>query len=371
MSGPESPKELKKTPLYDAHVALGARIVPFAGWSMPVQYSGVIEEHETVRSAVGLFDVSHMGEIELRGPRAHEVANRIITNDIDKIVVGQALYTAMCREDGGIIDDLVVYKMGPEHVFICVNASNREKDYAWMREVAKGDCEVIDASDRFAQIAVQGPRAAELVARIASVPINGVKTYHFITGQVAGAEAIISRTGYTGEDGFELYVPASAAMGVWNALLEKGRDLGVKPVGLGARDSLRLEMKYALYGNDIDETTNPLEAGLGWVVKLDKPSDFIGKAALTAIKAAGVTRRLVGFEVTGRGIARHGYPIAKDGVKVGQVTSGTMGPSINKAIGIGYVPEPMSSVDTEIDVEIRGAAVRARVVKTPFWSKKK
>lgn len=369
MSDNTDPNEtLKKTPLHDCHVALGARMVGFSGWSMPVQYSGVIDEHQTVRNAVGLFDVSHMGEVELRGPRALEVTNRIITNDVSKIVEGQACYTTMCKPDGGIVDDLVVYRMGPEHVFICVNAGNRDKDYRWIAGQAGSDCTVINASDDWAQIAVQGPRAVELVERLAGGPLGGIKSYHFTRGNVAGKKAIISRTGYTGEDGFELYVPSADGPDLWNALLQKGRDLGVKPAGLGARDSLRLEMRYALYGNDIDETTNPIEAGLGWVVKLDK-KDFVGKDALERVKKEGPKRKLVGFEMTDRGIARHGYPVVKDGTKIGDVTSGTMGPTINKAIGIAYVPSELSAIGTPIEIEIRGKPVKAAVQKTPFYQR--
>jgi aminomethyltransferase len=366
-----STDNLRKTPLYEGHIALGAKMVPFAGYSMPVQYTGVIDEHNTVRTKVGLFDVSHMGEVEILGPRAVEVTNRIITNDLERIAVGQALYTAMCKPDGGIVDDLVVYKMSPEHIFICVNAANRDKDYMYIRDAAGSDATAIDRSDDYAQIAVQGPNAVELVQRLSDVPLQGIKTYHFTLGKTAGVDAIISRTGYTGEDGFELYLPRREALDVWNALIEKGADLGVKGAGLGARDSLRLEMKYALYGNDIDETTNPLEAGLGWVVKLDKTADFLGKDALLKIKAAGLKRKLVGFEMIDRGIARQGHPVVADKVEVGKVTSGTMGPTVNKAIGMAYVPETSSAVGTEIEIDIRGKLAKARVVKTPFLVKTK
>jgi aminomethyltransferase len=363
-----SEENLKKTPLFEVHVESGARMVAFSGWSMPVQYTGVIDEHQTVRTAVGLFDVSHMGEVELKGPRALEVTNRIITNDVSKIVDGQALYTVMCRPDGGIVDDLVVYRMSSDHVFICVNAANREKDFAWIKEQANNDCQVINASDDWAQIAVQGPKAAELVKRLADTSTDDIKTYHFKRGNVAGKSAIISRTGYTGEDGFELYVASKDGPHVWRALIDKGKDLGVKPAGLGARDSLRLEMRYALYGNDIDDHTNPIEAGLGWVVKLDKP-DFLAKKTLEKVKSEGPKRKLVGFEMVDRGIARHGYPVVKDGKKIGEVTSGTMGPSIDKAIGMAYVPAELSGIGTEIDVEIRGKPVKAKVVKTPFYQR--
>jgi aminomethyltransferase len=361
---------LKRTPLYAEHKALGARMVPFGGWEMPVQYSGVIDEHQTVRSAVGLFDVSHMGEVELTGPQALQAADRLITNDLGKAADGQAIYTAMCRPDGGIVDDLVVYRFSPERIFICVNAANRDKDFAWIHQHAAGLCEVTDRGDQWAQIAVQGPKAAALVQRLTPVDLSAIGTYRFATGKVDGVEAILSRTGYTGEDGFELYVPSGEGAKIWRALLEKGADLGVKPAGLGARDSLRLEMRYALYGNDIDDTTTPLEAGLGWVVKLDKP-DFIGKAALVAQKAEGPKRKLVGLEVTGRGVARHGYPVLAGGKVVGSVTSGTMGPSVEKPVAMAYLPSELAAIGTEVAVEIRGKPVPAVVVKTPFYQRAK
>lgn len=361
-------EDLKKTPLFDAHVAAGGRMVPFAGFEMPVQYTGVVDEHRAVREAVGLFDVSHMGEVEFTGPRALEVVDRIITNDLQKIDDMQAVYTVMCKPDGTIIDDLVVYRFSPERIFICVNASNRAKDFAWMKEQAKGDCEVKDVGDDYAQIAVQGPKAEELVGRLTEADVKSVGRYRFTTGQVAGKEAIIARTGYTGEDGFELYVASADGAAVWAALLEKGEDLGVKPAGLGARDSLRLEVCYPLYGNDIDETTNPYEAGLAWVVKLKK-DDFVGKAALEAVKADGPKRKLVGIEPTGRGIARQGYPILVTGEKVGEVTSGTMGPTVGKAVALGYVPAEHSKVGTAIQIEVRNKPVDAVVAPRPFLKK--
>jgi aminomethyltransferase len=359
-------EKLHRTPLYACHVAAGARIVPFAGFEMPVQYAGVVAEHQAVRSAVGLFDVSHMGEVELRGPRALEVADRIVTNDVGKASDGQAVYAAMCKPDGGIVDDLVVYRFSSERIFICVNASNRAKDVAWIRAQAGDDCEVLDRSDEFAQIAVQGPKAVELVARLTEVELEPIKTYRFATGLVAGVDTIISRTGYTGEDGFELYVPSADGAKVWDALLEHGAELGVQPAGLGARDSLRLEMKYALYGNDIDETSNPIEAGLGWIVKLDK-GDFVGREALAKVKADGPSRKLIGFEMVDRGIARQHYDVVDEaGAKIGEVTSGTKGPSVDKAIGMAWVPTARSAVGTPLSISIRGKATAARVVKTPF-----
>lgn len=359
---------VRRTPLNEAHRKLGARLVDFAGWEMPVQYTSVIGEHEAVRNAVGLFDVSHMGEIEFRGPGALETANRLISNDLARCADGQAVYAGLLNEQGTFVDDVVAYRFSPEHIFICVNASNREKDFAWMQAHAQG-VKPVDRSDEFAQIAVQGPKAAGLVQRLSKADLSNVGTYRFTQGEVAGLKCIISRTGYTGEDGFELYCAPNDAEKLWNALLQEGQGDGVKPCGLGARDSLRTEMKYALYGNDIDDAHTALEAGLGWIVKLDKPGGFIGKAALETQKAEGVKRKLVGFQITGSGIPRHGYALMKGGQKVGEVTSGTMGPSVKKPIGIGYVPTELSAEGSTFDVDIRGRPVPAQVVKTPFWKK--
>lgn len=362
--------ELKKTPLHDRHLALGARMVPFAGFDMPVQYSGVVNEHLAVRTAVGLFDVSHMGEVELTGPRAVEVADRIVTNDIVKLEVGQACYTCMCRGDGGIVDDLIVYKMAEDHVFICVNAANRDKDFAYMQEVAAGDCELKDTGDAWAQIAVQGPKGVELVQKIAVEDLSGIKPFRFITGTVAGAPGIIARTGYTGEDGFELYVPAADAGTVWDALMTEGAELGVQPAGLGARDSLRLEMCMHLYGNDMDERIDPFEAGLGWTVKLKTGRPFAGKEALEKKKAEGPAKRLLPLDIVGRGIARQGYPVLNaEGEPVGEVTSGTRGPSVEKAIALAYVPTALAEVGTELAVEVRGKPIPAVVTTRPFLKK--
>ncbi len=342
-------------------------MVDFAGWDMPVQYTGVVQEHELVRTGCGLFDVSHMGEIEFKGPGALEEANRLITNDLSKAVDGQALYAGLLNEKGGFVDDIVAYRFSPEHIFICVNASNADKDFAWMLSNAK-TVKPVNRSEDYAQIAVQGPKAFGVVQKICGKTLEGVGTYRFTTGEVAGVPCIISRTGYTGEDGFELYCPPNQAEKLWYALLEAGKDVGAAPAGLGARDSLRTEMKYALYGNDIDDVHTPLEAGLGWIVKLDK-TDFIGKSVLVAQKAAGVPRKLVGFEMTEPGIPRSHYAILKDGQKVGEVTSGTMGPSIKKAVGIGYVPTALSAEGSTFHIDIRGRPVAARVVKTPFYKK--
>jgi aminomethyltransferase len=357
----------RQTPLNAAHRKLGAKMVDFAGWDMPVQYAGVIAEHEGVRTGVGLFDVSHMGEIEFKGPGALESANGLISNDLARIQDGQAVYAGLLNEQGGFVDDVVAYRFSPEHIFICVNASNREKDFEWMKSHAKGVAPA-QRSDDWAQVAVQGPKAAAVVQRLCKLDLAKVSTYRFAQGAVAGIDCIVSRTGYTGEDGFELYCAPDRAEKLWFALLDEGKPEGAAPAGLGARDSLRTEMKYALYGNDIDDAHTPLEAGLGWIVKMDK-GDFVGRAALEKQKAEGVKRKLVGFEMTEAGIARAHYPIAKDGQAVGEVTSGTMGPSVKKAIGIGYVPPSLAAEGSAFHVEIRGRQVGARVVKTPFYKK--
>lgn len=338
-------------------------MVDFAGWDMPVQYTGVVPEHEAVRTGVGIFDVSHMGEIEFKGEGALEEANRLITNDLSKAVDGQAVYAGLLNERGTFVDDVVAYRFSAEHILICVNASNADKDFEWMSQNSR-KVKPVNRSDDYAQIAVQGPKAFALVQKLASKALDAVGTYRFTTGEVSGVPCIISRTGYTGEDGFELYCPPDKAETLWNALVENG----AVPAGLGARDSLRTEMKYALYGNDIDDQHTPLEAGLGWIVKMDK-ADFIGKPVLEAQKAAGVPRKLVGFELTEPGVPRAHYPILKDGQKVGEVTSGTMGPSTKKAIGIGYVPPALAAEGSTFEVEIRGRPVAARVVKTPFYKK--
>src|SRR5262245_16365676 len=355
---------LKRTPLYGAHVAAGARMVPFGGWEMPVQYTGIIEEHRATRSAAGIFDVSHMGEFEVEGREALASIQALTTNDAAALEVGQVQYSVLCLPDGGIVDDLTVYRRGPERFMITVNAGNIDADWAWVTEHGRG-APWRDVSAEPALIAVQGPRAQALVARLAAGDVAGVRYYRFAEGRVAGAHALISRTGYTGEDGFELYVGASDAERLWTALLAEGARHGAVPVGLGARDTLRLEMAYALYGNDIDQTTNPLEAGLGWVVKFEK-GDFIGRAALERARAAGLTRRLRGLAMTERAVPRHGYPVIKDGVATGTVTSGSYGPSVDKYIALAYVATPHADFGADVGVEIRGQVKSARVVRTPF-----
>ncbi len=358
--------DLRRTPLHEAHRAAGAKLVPFAGWEMPVQYTGIIDEHKAVRTGVGVFDVSHMGEIVFRGPRAAEAVQRVVTNAVGKLVDGAAMYTVMCYADGGIVDDCIVYRRGAEAYLIVVNASNIEKDFAWMREQSGELCDITDESAETALLAVQGPRAVETVSRLAGRDLGAeIKPFHFAGGTIAGSPIVAARTGYTGEDGFEVFLPADRARAAWDALL----DAGVKPIGLGARDTLRLEARLCLYGNDIDSTTTPLEAGLGWVVKFD--NDFVGKPALLDQKAKGLTRKLVGFVVKGRGIARHDYPILDQpgGSIIGRVTSGTTAPSLGVAIGMGYVPVGLSEPGRALVVDCRGKPAEIELVKGPFYKR--
>jgi glycine cleavage system T protein (aminomethyltransferase) len=362
---------LKRTPLYHEHVAAGARMVPFGGWEMPVQYSGIIEEHRMTRSAVGLFDVSHMGEFEIEGPGALAALQQLTTNDVASLQVGQIQYSVLCYDNGTIVDDLTVYRVGDERYMITVNAGNIDKDWAHVTKSTEHvkDARWRNASEGTGLIAVQGPRAEALVGRLADRDVTSIGYYRFERGNVGEVPTLISRTGYTGEDGFELYAPADGTAQLWKALLDAGRADGVAPIGLGARDTLRLEMKYALYGNDIDETTNPLEGGLGWVVKPAK-GEFVGREALEKIRAEGVQRRLVGIEMVDKAVARHGYPVKHDGRAVGIVTSGSYGPSVDKYIGIAYVETALAAVGTALEVEIRGQGKAARIVRTPFYPSK-
>jgi len=355
---------LKRTPLHAAHVKAGARMVEFGGWDMPVQYTGIIEEHRRVRRAVGLFDVSHMGEFEVEGPAALAALQTLTTNDVAALEIGQVQYSLLPYPHGGLVDDLTVYRLAADRFMVTVNASNTDKDWEWVTQRASG-ARWRNVSSETGLIAVQGPRAEELVAGLADVDVRAIAYYHFARGKVAGVATLISRTGYTGEDGFELYVPWNDTERLWNALLDAGRRADVGPIGLGARDTLRLEMRYALYGNDIDETTNPIEAALGWVVKPAK-GDFVGKDAIERVRTDGPKRKLVGIEMADRSVARHGYPVLREGRRVGIVTSGTYGPSVEKSIAMAYVETPLAAVGTEVEVEIRGQGRPARVVKTPF-----
>lgn len=358
----------RRTPLYDRHHAAGARFVEFAGWEMPVSYpQGILAEHAAVRERVGVFDVSHMGEVEIRGEDAVLAVNRLITNDLEKIADGQAVYTAMCLPTGGIIDDLVVYRFARDRVLICCNAGNRDKDYAWIREHIGPGVVALDRGDEFVQLAVQGPHAEALLQPLTDRPLKGLRRYWFEIATVAGIpDVIVARTGYTGEDGFELYVAADRGVELWDAIFAAGEGI-VMPIGLGARDTLRLEMKYALYGNDIDESTTPLEAGLGWIVKLDKP-EFIGKQALVEQKAQGIPRRLVAFRLDGKAApARHGYPVVDDaGEPIGHVTSGTRSPTLGQNIGLAYVPAGQDKIGSPLRIRVRDKITVATVVKPPF-----
>lgn len=361
---------MKHTPFLEKHQECGARLVDFAGWQMPVQYAGLVQEHKAVREAVGLFDVSHMGEIDVKGPDAVPFLQNLLTNNVKRCAVGQAQYNVMLLESGGIVDDLVIYRRADDHYMLCVNASNSDKDFAWVaKNVGDFDVSVTNVSEDWAQLAIQGPKATATLQKLTDADLNAFGTYRFVEADLAGVPMIISRTGYTGEPGFEIFFSPSHAAKVWDGILGAGEEFGLQPIGLGARDTLRLEMKYALYGNDIDETTLPLEAGLGWIVRLRKPQ-FIGKAALVAAKEAGLKRKLIGFELKGRGIARHGYAIVDaEGKSIGEVTSGTHSPSLGKSIGMAYVPIALAEVGTPLKIQIRKKVVDAQVVETPFYSK--
>ncbi len=359
---------LKRTALAEAHEELGAKMVPFAGFLMPVQYASMTQEHHAVRQRVGVFDISHMGEFLLEGPRALEAIQRVTVNDVSTLAVDQAQYSAMVNEDGGIIDDCVVYRLGDERWMMVVNASNIARDLAQVRaHLPEEGVDLRDDSDRFTLLAVQGPRAAETVAELSDVPLDDLAFYWKRDGRIAGVETIISRTGYTGEDGFELYFDREASERVWAAVMDAGAKHGIEPCGLGARDTLRLEMKYALYGNDIDETTNPYESGLAWIVKLDK-GEFIGREALARIAEEGPGRRLVGFRLGERGLPRAHYPVLLDGVPVSEVRSGAMSPSLGYGIGTCYLPKGRTKAGTSLAVEVRDRSLAGEVVKTPFYT---
>jgi len=358
---------IKKTAFYDLHVQHGGKLVEFAGYWMPVQYRGIIDEHRQVRNSVGVFDVSHMGEFEFRGKEALEFLQRVTINDVSKLAEYQAQYSAICYPDGGIVDDVIVYRW-PDHYMMVVNASNIEKDFNWLAQHKTSEVELSEVSDNYSLLAVQGRNAPAVLQKLTAVKLGDIKYYWFAAGEIAGVPAFISRTGYTGEDGFEVGFAAQHSEKVWGAIFDAGKEFGIEPIGLGARDTLRLEMKYCLYGNDIDPTTNPLEAGLGWITKLDK-GDFIGREAMAKMKVAGIPRKLVGFEMEGKNIARHGYPILQDDLRIGHVTSGTFSPSLEKSIGLGYVASAHSAVGAELTIDIRGRAAGARIVKTPFYQR--
>lgn len=360
---------MKNTALTHIHESLGAKMVPFAGYNMPVQYEGVNAEHETVRNGVGVFDVSHMGEFLISGPNALALIQKVTTNDAETLVIGKAQYSCLPNENGGIVDDLIVYKVKEEQYLLVVNASNIEKDWNWISSKNDVGAEMKNISEEYSLLAIQGPMAMEAMQSLTSVDLAGIKYYHFEVADFAGIEhVIISATGYTGSGGFEIYAKNTEIEQIWNKVFEAGKAYGIKPIGLAARDTLRLEMGFCLYGNDINDTTSPLEAGLGWITKFNK--EFTNSENLKAQKEAGVSRKLVGFELTERGIPRHDYEIVDaNGNIIGIVTSGTMAPSLNKGIGLGYVTTEFSGVDSEIFIRIRKNDIPAKVVKLPFYKK--
>ncbi len=356
--------KIKQTALYEKHKSLGAKIVPFAGFEMPLQYEGVIKEHLAVRKTAGVFDVSHMGEFIVKGKNAEKFLNCVTINDVSKIEIGQAQYSAMCFEDGGIIDDLLIYRYS-DHYMLVVNAANIEKDFNWLFDHLIDEVELENHSDKISLIAVQGPMSREILSKISDSDVHNLSFYHFIMGKIAGCNITIARTGYTGELGFEIYGANSDIPKVWDALFDVGQPMGLVPVGLAARDTLRLEMKFCLYGNDIDKTTHPFEAGLGWITKVDK-GDFIGREAILERKE-NLTRRLVCIQMIDKAIPRQGYEVFIGTEKIGHFTSGGQSPSLQKGIGLAYIDRMYTKSGTEIEVEIRGSRKKAIIVKPPFY----
>lgn len=345
-------------------------MVDFGGWEMPVQYSGILDEHHAVRNAVGIFDVSHMGEIEIRGPEAFRLTDYVTTNAVARLKPGQIQYSGLLYEHGGFVDDILVHKVAEDDFFICVNASNQDKDFEHIRALNRFQAEVDFASGRYAQLAVQGPKAPATVQKLTATDLAAIRYYWFTDGEVAGAKARIARTGYSGEDGFELYIDPAEAPRIWDEVMEAGREFGIKPCGLGARNTLRLEAKMALYGHEIHASISPFEADLAWIVRMDK-GDFVGRGALEKQLAAGLTRKLAGFEMRGRGIARDGYEVFIDGSAAGWVTSGGPSPTLNKNIGLCYLPVDCSGIGQPIQIQIRGQLVDAVTVPTPFYKRAK
>jgi glycine cleavage system T protein (aminomethyltransferase) len=358
---------IKKTPLYSAHRRAGAKMVEFAGWEMPVQYQGVIDEHRAVRNRAGLFDVSHMGELEVRGAGALEFCQRMTANDLSRLKLFQAQYNLLLNERGGVVDDVIFYRLEADIFFICVNASNSDKDYAWLSERSGNAVEVENVSDQYAQLALQGPRAEKILRPLTAIALGELKKFYFAFGDVGSIRCLVARTGYTGEEGFELYCNSGDATKLWTALLDAGAPEGLVPVGLGARDTLRLEKAYPLYGHELDDATTPLEAGLEWVTKFSK-GDFLGREVLLKQKEQGVERKLVGLEMLEPGIARGGYRLFKNESDIGHVTSGTKSPSLDKAIALGYVGVEHAVIDNVIEVEIRSRKTPAKIVSLPFYS---
>ncbi|MCL5781162.1 MAG: glycine cleavage system aminomethyltransferase GcvT [Firmicutes bacterium] len=360
--------EVKRTPLYNVHVTAGAKMVEFGGWLMPVQYEGILKEHQAVRSAAGLFDVSHMGEIRISGQGARDFLQKLVTNDVSRMKPGCALYSPMCNPQGGTIDDLLVYQLEDDQYLLVVNAANIQKDYDWVKSQAASSVIIENVSEKTCQLALQGPAAQRILQKITAIDLRDIKYFCFVYGRVEGVECLVSRTGYTGEDGFELYFPAEHAEALWQAILAAGQLGGVKPVGLGARDTLRFEACLALYGHELTDEISPLMAGLGWTVKFNKP-EFIGREALLKEKEAGPTHRLVGLEMIDRGIPRQGYPLYKEDREVGWVTSGTFAPTLEKNLGLAYVAVQWAETGGELDVMVRNKPLKARIVQKPFYKR--
>jgi aminomethyltransferase len=361
---------LKATPLNAVHRRMGAKMVDFGGWDMPVQYSGILDEHHAVRKNVGLFDVSHMGEIEIRGRDAFTLTDTVTTNAVANLKIGQAQYSGLLYEHGGFVDDILVHKVADDHCFLCVNAANQEKDYEHIAAQNRHNAQVEFASPRYAQLAIQGPKGLRTLQKLTKTDLASIEYYHFVDGAVSGTPARIARTGYTGEDGFEIYIAPEQAERIWNQILEAGQEFGIKPCGLGARNTLRLEAKMALYGHEIDASITPYEADLAWIVKMNK-GDFTGKAALVKQKEQGITRKLMGFEMSGRAIGRDGYEVCLDGTAAGWVTSGGPSPTLNKNIGLCYLPVNQAKPGARIEIMIRNQPVEAITAPTPFYKRAK
>lgn len=357
----------KKTALYDIHKELGAKIVEFAGYYMPIQYKGINEEHVRVRTTVGMFDVSHMGEFEFIGPKAFDFLQYMTINDVKNLNIYQAQYSALCYDHGGIVDDLLIYRF-PDRFVVVVNAANIEKDFEWLQKHLINGVIMKNRSEEYSLLAIQGSKAQDTLQKLTDVDLSQVNTYWFTEGMLTGVKMMIARTGYTGEDGFEIMFSPEYSEKVWQIIMEAGKEFDIEPIGLGARDTLRMELKYCLYGNDIDQTTNPLEAGLGWITKLDK-GDFIGREAIQKVKQEGIQRKLIGFELEGKAIPRHGYKILNEQKEIGIVTSGMFSPILQKPIGLGYVSNEYSKVDSEVNIDIRGRMLPAKVAKTPFYKR--
>lgn len=363
---------LKRTPLFNEYAKYGGKTIDFGGWELPVQFSSIKEEHDAVRNRAGLFDVSHMGEIFVEGSDALNYLQKLLSNDISKIQIGSAQYNAMCYENGGVVDDLIVYKLEDNRYLLCVNAANIEKDYEWMLSHAEGNVTITNQSNDYAQIALQGPLAEEVLQTLTEENLSEIKPFKFRDQvDVAGNMVLVSRSGYTGEDGFELYGEPSAIVDLWNKILDSGKDKGVVPAGLGSRDTLRFEAGLPLYGQELSQDITPLEAGIGFAVKLQKESDFIGKAALQSQKEAGLPRKIVGVEMIDKGIPRHGYKVFKDDVEIGEITTGTQLPSTKRNVGYALIDSKFTELDTELDIEVRNKKLKAKIVATPFYKRSK